>query len=214
MSFILDALRKSETDRQEQSVAEFSGVPTSPQTRTLPRWLWIVGLLLAINLVVLIGLVVKPGPVTTQQPLPVTERAVDPAATPASIDLPQPSFAERAATARQSPPEQQQIAVVEAKESTQDFVRPVLISQDPASVPARDLYPTLQEVRVSGSINVPELHLDIHVFSQDPDDRFVFINMTKLREGSALAEGPVVAEITPHGVVLRHEGQNFLLPRE
>ena len=209
MSFILDALKKSESDRQQQSVAEFSGVPTSPQAQTVPRWLWMVGLLLAINLVVLIGLLIRPDSGTPQQALPATANL----AAPTTSDRPQPSFAERAATARKSPPEQQ-VAVVEARQSTQNIIQSNLISQDPSTVAASDLYPTLQEVRVRGSINLPDLHLDIHVFSSDPADRFVFVNMTKLREGSALAEGPVVVEITPQGVVLRHEGQLFLLPRE
>ncbi|NCF73179.1 MAG: GspB domain-containing protein [Gammaproteobacteria bacterium] len=90
----------------------------------------------------------------------------------------------------------------------------MLISQDPAAVPASSLYPTIQEVRAAGSTDIPDLHLDIHVFSPEPEDRFVFINMSKLREGSQLDEGPVVAEITPNGVVLHHDGQHFLLPRE
>jgi general secretion pathway protein B len=63
-------------------------------------------------------------------------------------------------------------------------------------------------------MQLPDLHLDIHVYSEVPKDRFVFINMSKLREGSQLAEGPVVAEITPDGVVLGHQGQYFLLSRE
>jgi len=188
MSFILDALRKSETDRQQQSGAELTGVPTSPQSPSVPRWFWIVGLLLAIN---------------------------NTAALPTTGAPPRPSFEEQVATARESPPIQQaELPVVEAKENAQDFVRPVLISQDPSTVAASDLYPTFQEVRVRGAINLPDLHLDIHVFSVNPDDRFVFVNMAKLREGSTMAEGPVVAEITPGGVVLRHEGQLFLLPRE
>jgi len=211
MSFILDALKKSETDRQEQSEAEFSAVPTSPQGQSVPRWFWYVGILLAINLLVLIGLLMRPDPIAVD--LPSIENAESATAPPASGDLSQPSFAQRAATARKIRPEQQTV-VVEAKESTQDFVRPVLISQDPSKVAERDLYPTLQEVRARGLIDLPDLHLDIHVFSSDPTDRFVFVNMTKLREGSTLAEGPVVAEITPGGVVLRHEGQVFLLARE
>jgi len=200
MSFILDALKKSETDRQQQSGAEFTGVPTSPQPPAVPRWLWFVGLLLAVNLVVLIGLLIKPDQNTPQQTLPSSEST---AAQPIAGDLPQPSFEERVATARDNPPDEQLPSVIEAKESTRNFVKPDLISQDP-----------LQEVRVRGATNLPDLHLDIHVFSPNPDDRFVFVNMSKLREGSTLAEGPVVVEITPGGVVLRHEGQMFLLPRE
>jgi len=211
MSFILDALKKSETDRQQQSGAEFTGVPTSPQPPAVPRWLWFVGLLLAVNLVVLIGLLIKPDQNTPQQTLPSSESA---AAQPIAGDLPQPSFEERVATARDNPPDEQLPSVIEAKESTRNFVKPDLISQDPSTVAASDLYPTLQEVRVRGATNLPDLHLDIHVFSPNPDDRFVFVNMSKLREGSTLAEGPVVVEITPGGVVLRHEGQMFLLPRE
>ena len=210
MSFILDALKKSETDRQQQNVSEFSAVPTSPKSQSVPRWIWFGGLLLTINLAVLIGLLMRPDPVTPQQASPSTGSS---AAQPATNELSQPSFRERAATAKMSPPERQ-IAVVEVKESTQNFVKPVLISQDPSTVSASNLYPTLQEVRARGAIDLPDLHLDIHVFSPDPKDRFVFVNMTKLREGSTLAEGPVVNEITPGGVVLRHEGQVFLLPRE
>ena len=211
MSFILDALKKSETDRQQQGGAEFTVVPTSPQPPSVPRWLWAVGILLAVNLVVLIGLLIRPGESTPQQILPSIENTAD---IPTSGDLLQPSFEERVASARDNPPDEQLAPVVEARESTRNFVEPDLISQDPSTVAARDLYPTLQEVRVRGATNLPDLHLDIHVFSPNPDDRFVFVNMSKLREGSALVEGPVVAEITPEGVVLRHEGQMFLLPRE
>jgi len=212
MSFILDALKKSETDRQQQSSAEFSGVPTNPRSPHVPRWLWVVGGLLAINLVVLIGLLLRPDPTAPSRSQPPDESA---AIVLPTVDTAQPSFEEQVASARQNPPDQQlELPVVDAEDATQEFVRPVLISQDPSAVPASDLYPTLQEVRASGSISLPDLHLDIHVFSPEPDDRFVFVNMSKLREGSTLTEGPVVAEITPDGVVLRHEGRLFLLPRD
>jgi general secretion pathway protein B len=212
MSFILDALKKSETDRQQQSGAEFTGVPTSPQSPAIPRWLWVVGLLLAINLVALIGLLLKPDQAEPIQASP----SIDSTASQQPTDYaPQPSFKEQVAVARENPPNlQPELAAVETEVQTQNTLRSVLISQNPSAVPASSLYPTLQEVRVRGSINLPDLHLDIHVFSPDPDDRFVFINMSKLREGATLSEGPVVREITPDGVVLRHEGQMFLLPRE
>jgi len=212
MSFILDALKKSETDRQQQSSAEFSGVPTSPRSAHVPRWLWVVGVLLAINLAVLIGLLLRPDTTAPSRSQPSGESAANALPT---VDLAQPSFEEQVASARQNPPDQQlESAVVDAEDAARDFVKPVLISQDPSSVPASELYPTLQEVRASGSIDLPDLHVDIHVFSPEPEDRFVFVNMSKLREGSTLTEGPVVAEITPDGVVLRHKGRLFLLPRE
>ncbi len=61
---------------------------------------------------------------------------------------------------------------------------------------------------------LPVLHLDIHVYANVPAERFVFINMQKLREGSRLNAGPLVREITSDGVVLEHNGAVFQLPRK
>ena len=74
--------------------------------------------------------------------------------------------------------------------------------------------PTAAELRANGTLQMAELHLDIHVFSETPEDRFVFINMVRHKENSRLAEGPVVSEITPEGVILDYLGTEFLLPRE
>lgn len=208
MSFILDALKKSETDRQQQGSAEFAAVPTSTPPSAVPRWLWVVGGLLAINLAVLVGVLLQPDPITPPQDnaQPVIARSDTPQ---------QSSFESRVAVARQSaPPQQQNTPVTESPSSTPDALQPDLISQNPTAIPAYDLYPTIYEVRAKGLLEIPDLHLDIHVYNAAPEDRFVFINMTKLREGSQLAEGPVVAEIAPEGVVLKHHDQLFLLPRE
>ncbi len=214
MSFILDALRKSENDRQQQSNAELASVPTSPVAPSVPRWVWIAGTLtlLAINLAVLIGLMVKPDPAPLQSTLPSRPAAVD---MPDAKTQPAPSFEERVATAQLNPPDQQvNEAVAMEEEAPAQLVSPVLISQNPAAIPRSELYPSIQEVRASGLSNLPDLHLDIHVFGAEPKDRFVFINMAKSREGSQLVEGPTVREITPDGVLLEHQGQLFLLPRD
>ena len=73
MSFILDALKKSETDRQEQGSAEFANVPSSEDSSGAPRWLWVLVFLLAINLAVLIGLVLRKDTPETLQPGPESQ---------------------------------------------------------------------------------------------------------------------------------------------
>lgn len=208
MSFILDALKKSETERQQQSSAEFAAIPTNPGSVSLPRWLWIVGLLLAVNLAVLIVLLLLPdSPPTESETLSSASQA-----TPQQ-QL-QPSFTDRVAAASQNLPDKQDEPATARVPDQRPAVRPVLISQNPSAIPSGEIYPTVQEVRASGSLNLPELHLDIHVYSDVPKDRFVFINMTKLREGSQLEEGPIIVEITRDGVILGHQGLSFLLPRE
>ncbi len=98
MSFILDALKKSETDRQQQGSAEFAGVPTSNRREKPPRWLWVLGLLLAVNVIVLLGLLLRPD----------AQPAVSPAARPAQIIQAAPAesddFASQVAAARQNAP--------------------------------------------------------------------------------------------------------------
>jgi general secretion pathway protein B len=53
------------------------------------------------------------------------------------------------------------------------------------------------------------LRLDVHVFTDEPQGRFVLINMRKYYEGQRLQEGPVLDEITPEGVILSFRGQRF-----
>ncbi|MDX1499040.1 MAG: general secretion pathway protein GspB [Woeseiaceae bacterium] len=73
---------------------------------------------------------------------------------------------------------------------------------------------TIDELRLDGRLDLPELRVDLHVYSEQPGDRFVFINMNKYRENARLKEGPVVREIRPDGIALEHDGRDFLLPRE
>jgi general secretion pathway protein B len=90
-----------------------------------------------------------------------------------------------------------------------------LPTRDPEPLPTiADGLASFNELRAQGVLQLPDLHLDIHVYSGTPTERFVFVNMSKYAENSTLAEGPTVREITPDGVVLDYLGTPFLLPRE
>ena len=216
MSFILDALRKSETDRQQQSSAEFAGVPTGSGSPGVPRWLWVLGLLLAINVLVLLGLFFRPDAKAPSLPsTPLTETR-QPALNQPASDIPargEPSFADKVAAAKQNAPaDRRPPAALPQPIAAEPAATPGVVY----SAPPEDsrVLPTIQELRAKGTFVLPELHLDIHVYSDAPNDRFVFINMSKHRERSQLAEGPVVEEITPEGVVLEYRGTSFLLRRD
>jgi general secretion pathway protein B len=53
------------------------------------------------------------------------------------------------------------------------------------------------------------IRLDVHVYSDAPQDRFVLVNMQKYRAGDQLQEGPLLDEITLEGVILSFQGQQF-----
>jgi general secretion pathway protein B len=210
MSFILDALKKSETERQRQNAPGFADVPEATDPPRAPRWLWILGGLLAVNLVVLLGVMLKP------EMLP--ETAGDEPARPADALDTAPersaSFSEMVVEAKKKQANADpDLAKAEGSASEAPVeARPELAA--PLVSRVATSYATFNELRANGTIVLPDLHLDIHVYSAQPAERFVFVNMNKYRERATLAEGPLVKEITPDGVILEHLGNGFILPRE
>ncbi len=209
MSFILDALKKSETERQRKNAPGFADVPDGADPPRAPRWLWVLGGLLAINLIVLSGVMLRP------DPRPKTEATATNEAVPNDGQLErEASFSEMVEQAKNTQPPQ--VAGATEYESTGDNpvaeASPVLKPKLPATI--TESYATFNDLRANGTLLLPDLHLDIHVYSDQPAERFVFVNMNKYREKARLAEGPLVKEITPEGVILEHLGNGFLLPRE
>ena len=56
MSFILDALKKSEAERQRQHAPGIAGIPESQRRGGSRKWIWILSALLVVNLAVLAGI--------------------------------------------------------------------------------------------------------------------------------------------------------------
>lgn len=213
MSFILDALKKSESERQRKGAPGIADVPQGSRTSGRSRWMWILGSLLVINLAVLLVIVKRPdSPVVNATPKVDVVRNDSAEPAPATTQ----KFSEIVAEAKRDQP----AAIVTRPEP--DPQPPVTTEPPKQSPPAHttasarvvDGPPTFSKLRADGALNVPDLHLDIHVFSLTPSDRFVFVNMNRYREGATLDEGPRVVEITPEGVVLEYTGMRFLLPRE
>ncbi len=209
MSFILDALKKSEADRQRRSDPENAYVAAGSDNRKSSRWVWIFGVLLALNSIVLAYVILKPEPaVVSELDTPI---AADEAAGMAS-------FKEIVAEAKRSTVAQNNEAPtsVAAATDTLQTAQEDKSANNTATVPSTKTtaYQTLNDVRVAGNAQLPDLHLDIHVYSAIANDRFVFVNMIKYKEQSTLNEGPFVREIVPEGVILEYQGLPFLLPRE
>ncbi|MEQ8205598.1 MAG: general secretion pathway protein GspB [Woeseia sp.] len=222
MSYILDALKKSESERQQQHLPGFADIPRAAQTRSTPVWIWLLVALLLINIVVLAVLLVDREPKAGIQQLELQVPAAASATEPAFRDLvneareqvpPEPITPPRSTASSRS--------ALPAANSTTTNARPIA-QVPPTSAPTRassataatQSIPTMMELQISGELQLPELHLDIHVYSQSADERFVFVNMSKYREQARLTEGPLVKEIRTDGVVLEHRGREFLLPRE
>lgn len=242
MSFILDALRKSETERQRQASPGLVAAAHRPPAPRRSIWVPVLVVALMTNLALLAWLWWRDRPAAESAPLaaespppppppvqPPLARA--PAASPSLAAVagispgqaPPPNDPQtQAADERfaEAPVEQQYTEVLDLPPDATDAAGEASggdsaagTSGPPAHIRSAAL-PTVNDLVARGAFALPELHLDIHVFSAAPAERFVFINMKKYTEGTALAEGPRVEEITPDGVTLSHNGQRFVLTRD
>lgn len=221
MSYILDALKKSESERLKRDSPRFADLPSGGRSRQAPRWPWVLALLLAVNAALLLAYFYRDeAPAAAErravevpareQPVDGTERDEPPPAVPPAPAEPEVAGA---AVASVTPgPESSTAARVAAQAPETAEAAPVAPAPDEAAPPSPTA--TYMELVANGRLSLPALHLDIHVYSGTPAERFVFVNMQKYRENDRLAEGPLVREIRPEGVVLEHRGSAFLLPRE
>jgi general secretion pathway protein B len=229
MSFILDALKKSELERQRQSVPGLMDATLAPRSTRLPVWAIALGVLLGINLLVLAFVVTRKAapaahasPATDAAAAAVGRPAADAAAAPAQHFSPldaAPVYAPEIpvdgdAAALSQPP----VARTAPSDAAVEPLRPVHhadpLLTDADSQADLEVLPSMSEISLSDAQSLPELHLDVHVYATRPADRFVYINMRKYHEGAALQEGPVVEHIRRDGVVLNYQGLRFMLPRQ
>lgn len=215
MSFILDALKKSESERQRQSAPGLADVPGGGRSHGPSPWVWALALLLAINAIVLLALWLRPTERTVAAAPP--RSAVE---TPPTDDTGSPTFSRLLSEARDSQPSPAERTAPPVPEQSgprtedRDEAPARAAGASPQEAGKNLPLPTFAELRANGTLQLPDLHLDIHVYGDKPADRFVFVNMNKYREQGTLAEGPVVKEISSDGVILDHRGTEFLLPRE
>jgi general secretion pathway protein B len=234
MSFILDALKKSETDRQRQASPALFEVKVAAPRRKFPLWAVGLAVLLGVNMLALAWVLMRkpdaPAQTAAATPPPAAQVAV-PGNQPGMVTVPAtvtiPTTVQIPASAAPA------ITVGEASQVPPLAEEPLLEGSEPAVPPdydARDYrpaitaeqagaiararrngeLPTRDEVLAGGS-QIPDLRLDLHVYDANPANRFVFINMRKLKEGESLPEGVRVDQITPQGAEMSFRGKRFML---
>ncbi|MBM4232196.1 MAG: hypothetical protein FJ184_15970 [Gammaproteobacteria bacterium] len=182
MSFILDALRKSENSRLRQDhPAVFSHRIVAERPR-LPVWAVVLIALLAINLFIVAFLLLRTPSADTNVPIVPSLATSTPTPLEASI------------------PELPQIL------PSTTAVTPV--ATDSVTPPHSDSLITRDDLLARGA-SLPPVDLNMHVYDANPSMRFVLLNGQRLREGESSKEGLSLERITPEGVVLRFGSNTF-----
>jgi general secretion pathway protein B len=212
MSFILEALRKSERERQRGDVPALSNVPIAVASRAAPSWaIAAIALLCAALIAVAWGW----WETSSSRTNGGASALVAPAPSVAAARPPQPAAGGERGAPIESPRAAGATIALRSLAAPAATSAPAPRSAPPHAASATTsplLRPTVGELRAEG-VEVPELTLELHVYSDDPTQRFVFINGNRYVEGDALKEGPKVVEILPEGVALSAAGRDFMLPR-
>jgi general secretion pathway protein B len=244
MSFILDALKKSELERQRQAIPGLVESGVARPRQRLPLWAIALCVLLGINLIVLTvvltrGWLAAPvaGGATPQRSAshPADASAtsnpaqasgdqrhfspLDGAADSAAVYAPEVPVGADAPPVTTPPVPQTPMPTARQPATAASVVHPVrrrdpLLNDGDYKADDEEVLPSISELNLTGAQALPELHLDVHVFATNRAERFVFINMRKYHEGATLQEGPTLERIRRDGVILDYQGLRFLLPRQ
>ena len=219
MSFILDALRKSEIERQRQSGPGMAEFPLAREDRRLPIALIAIGALLALNAAVVVFFLLRDSRDTSAEATQAAAAATPSATSPpaeSSTQLPETHSALQAAASPQDEFAQPPVDMYgEQATLPPDAPDPTLVPDTPLSRPGVTYgqAPPDDAPSAVAETGLPELTIDLHIYTDVPAKRAVFINGRRYTQGAHIAEGPIVEEITSDGAVLSYRGRRFLLPR-
>ncbi|MCE4537274.1 general secretion pathway protein GspB [Pelomonas sp. P7] len=239
MSYILDALRRAEADRERER-GQVPGLHTQPlpggatsAARGGRRWLpWAGG-----GLLLLAGIgagswwasgpsepAAPAAPAVSPTPAPMATAAAPSPAAPASVaapvtapvtalpatPVPQPAASGSPYLPPMPPPE----AAARTREPRSGGEA---TAAAPAPAPAPDpapeaRIPTLSELPEATRRELPRLAIGGSVYSDDPASRLVIVNGEVLHEGARLGSDLVLEQIRPRELVLRFKGQRYRQP--
>lgn len=217
MSYILDALRKSEQERQRGKVPDIHGAASDSHEMGKKANIWpaITVAVVTINLAILgyfwfqfAGDAGKSDPAA--QPLAEVESpAVTP--TPAIAAQPAKSAPSVATIAKPQPRSSKSSAALVQSPSQPELIESKVMTTDTESqhVPSVGYLPQLEELPAYERDGIPDMTFSSHMYSSISRFRSVIINGKRLKEGQYLNEQLQVREITESGVVLSRNGTLF-----
>ena len=215
MSYILDALKKSEQERGRGSAPNVQTLHSSSlnyRPNKTPLWPYLLLAAVVLNLAALFYFMLeKPDSAGVAQ-LPQPEQALtamagitasiqpDPRSSPAPEAEPLPEADTTVYKPISLPAGSGSSSQAVAMTSPSEHGSP---AQFPGSIPERDELPaSLQQ-------HIPMMEFSAHVYSSNPLQRSIVINGRFLEEGDYLASDLFLSEITPKGAIFDFQGHLF-----
>ena len=202
MSYILDALKKSERERAVAANRRLPDEAASPVHSALPRQVWplALGSGLVAGAVVAVIMIWRGAAHESNEPV---RAIVFPPPAEATVAAPLPLSA-----VAELPPVRGLAPAPTASPPAQHAVSP------PVAVPPLSGDASfLRQKSAEFQRQLPELAVTVHVYSPDESQRILFINNREYRRGDQIQDGLRVEEIAPDGALLSYRGERFKLRR-
>jgi len=204
MSYILEALKKAQSERQLGSAPTIHAVPVHAggSDAALPRRaLWPAVLAAAVLLAGAGGVawwrMPPAAPVSVPPPVVVVQAPVVPAPV-----VPPPLI--QAPPAKAPPPPTPVSAPTPVP-------APVPAPAEPAAA-LEDAYPYLRELPEAVQREVPQVVFGGYIYSKNPADRLLLVDKVLRREGEQVAPGLVLEKLQSKAAVMNYRGTRYRLP--
>jgi general secretion pathway protein B len=203
MSYILDALRRAQAERERGQVPGLDArtlvatPPPQPQRRTGLLWLGVGLALAALGLSALL--------MWRSDPKPVPDVAQSAAAQLPAVQAAPAPVAAASAPPVPAPPAMVVVSAAALPASTSAPFPPAAVGDNVRAVKLEQLAPDLRR-------DLPPLVLGGAIWSDNVASRFVIVNGQVLREGDTAGPGVVLERIGPKGVFLRWRDWRIEVP--
>lgn len=206
MSYILDALKKSERERSLGHVPTLSTVHSYPKSHASRRWSWLV-LVLSIMLV-LIGVAIY-GVMFWGQDDVVQSASEKTHTESASASAGRVSQPQKPASPAATKPALTNVDPPQAEMKRPEPVEPPS-SRVATTTQSSSSYPTLDDLDEGMRQRLSNIVVNVVSYSEQPSRRFVMINQKIYRRGQSVNGQLEVVAIKPQGAILRFQGREFL----
>ncbi|WP_417069275.1 general secretion pathway protein GspB [Niveibacterium terrae] len=232
MSYILDALRRAESERANEKVPglyDQAAAPLLPAERSRAQtpWLWLLAGATVVLAAAVAWLALRPShsaPATpiAQLPAPAQATAPAPVPGPAPATPPAPGHAPTEQPLYRPAGAPAVISTAPTASPAQLAARPASPAPAPSAAPAvavaparagEERVPALAELPDEVRRALPALHFDGAVYSDKPANRILMVNGQLLHEGEAITPELSIERINPKGAVLSFRGHRFELTR-
>lgn len=219
MSYILDALKKSDQERKRGDVPNLQTVHIPVTTEQHTPWM-LYGFIsfLLVLLAFVIGMMISEKGVATDSEAVQLEDIVEPEIVvvyeaEASAELPvveKEVYTEP--VIKQQPAVQPVTKILDndpKKElSSKKQVEPVILDSETLESDINEI-PYLHELPEYQQSSIPEMNFAGHVYSSRSSSRSVIINGSEMSEGDTIVQGLDVVQITPSGVIFKLHNEQF-----